>query len=259
MRSAPVLLSSNPRRTAILRRSGTLLLVIAIHVLLLVMLLTLAPHQQRPDKAEAKPLTFQLMPNSRVEATRAKAAARAERASGAAPRREAVPKPQPAEAPVPAEPVPPLQLIPLTRAELDASDISRLGSRRSDHAASGEGTAGSGTGTQSGAAAGPGEGPGGEQLYNADWYRKPTRAELSYYLPPNAPRLGWAMIACQTVADYHVENCRELGQSPAGSGLARAMRQAAWQFRVVPPRLGGRPMIGAWVRIRIDFVEGDVQ
>jgi protein TonB len=44
-----------------------------------------------------------------------------------------------------------------------------------------------------------------------------------------------------------------MGESPLGSGFARAVREAAWQFRVLPPRINGQPVIGAWVRIRITY------
>ena len=97
-----------------------------------------------------------------------------------------------------------------------------------------------------------GRGPHGEVLYAAEWARRPTDAELSGYLPRNAPD-GWGLIACRTIPGNRVEDCVELGQSPAGSHLASAVRQAAWQFRVRPPRKGGKALVGEWVRIRIEY------
>lgn len=109
-------------------------------------------------------------------------------------------------------------------------------------------------GQDSASAYGPGEGPGGQRLYNAEWYpRRPTNAELNGYLRSAPPPGSWALIACKTIPDYRVENCRMLAESPIGSGLGRAMREAAWQFRVRAPRIGGKVMVGEWVRIRIDF------
>ena len=90
-------------------------------------------------------------------------------------------------------------------------------------------------------------------LYNAEWVREPSDAELRTYLPRAVDSGSWALIACQTIAHNQVENCAQLGESPRGSGLSKAMRLAAWQFRVRPPRIDGKPMVGAWVRIRIDF------
>ena len=134
-----------------------------------------------------------------------------------------------------------LPWIEMSKAEMAAADVSRFPK-----------------GAQSASAAGGedseevGRAPNGEVLYAADWARKPTNTELNGYLPANAPD-GWGLIACRTVAGNRVEDCIELGQSPLGSHLASAVRQAAWQFRVRPPRKNGKPLIGSWVQIRIDY------
>ena len=95
-----------------------------------------------------------------------------------------------------------------------------------------------------------GSGPNGEALYAATWYREPSNSELSGYLSTaNGP--GWGLIACRTVADYHVDDCVLLDEYPTGSNIGRAVLAAAWQFQVRPPRVGGRSMVGEWVRIRI--------
>jgi protein TonB len=149
--------------------------------------------------------------------------------------------------PVPTPPaMPPLDLSRKTADTVASFDLGKL-----PKAAGGGGSAGSGQ--SSAAAYGPGEGPGGAKLYNAEWYREPSDAEIGGYMPRGNIKPEWAMIACRTIERYHVENCQELGESPRGSGLARAMRQAAWQFLVRPPRIDGKPVIGAWVRIRFDF------
>ena len=97
-----------------------------------------------------------------------------------------------------------------------------------------------------------GTAPNGEPLYAAAWYRRPYPDELSGYLS-TARGPGWGLIACRTVADYRVEDCVALEESPPGSNIARSVLAAAWQFRVRPPRVGGRSLVGTWVRIRIDY------
>lgn len=97
-----------------------------------------------------------------------------------------------------------------------------------------------------------GRAPNGEVLYAAEWARHPTNAELGGYLPRNAPD-GYGLIACRTAPQNRVEDCIELDQSPRGSHLASAVRQAAWQFRVRPPRKNGKPLIGSWVQIKIEY------
>lgn len=172
----------------------------------------------------------------------------------AAPPRAALPPRVPPHVEVPAEQhyeLPP-GFIRMTRKEFAAADIDRMPRPAPD---AGGGAKASGAGAGTGQAQGQGEGPGGARLYNAEWYREPSNAELAGYVPPGRSPGEWAMIACRTVEQYHVDDCRELDESPRGSGMARALRQAAWQFLVRPPRIDGKPQVGAWVRIRFDFTK----
>ena len=165
------------------------------------------------------------------------------------------PKPAARVLPKPIVPMPvrpPTGMIVLSRDDFAAADIGKIkGTADAGETGKGEQTA------DSKAPYGPGAGPGGKTLYAAEWVREPTRAEMAFYMP-NGMVEGWGMIACQTIERNRVENCRQLGESP-GSGISRGMRQAAWQFLVRPPRVNGRPMIGAWVRIRYDIVRGVVK
>jgi protein TonB len=97
-----------------------------------------------------------------------------------------------------------------------------------------------------------GTAPNGEPLYAAAWYREPRDDQLRPYLS-TASGPGWGLIACRTAPDYRVEDCVGLDEYPHGSQINRAVLAAAWEFKVRPPRLGGRSQVGSWVRIRIDY------
>lgn len=97
-----------------------------------------------------------------------------------------------------------------------------------------------------------GSGPNGEPLYAAQWFRRPRDDELGGYLS-TASGPGWGLIACRTAPDYRVEDCVALEEFPPNSNINRAILAAAWQFQVRPPRLGGKNMVGEWVKIRIDY------
>lgn len=114
------------------------------------------------------------------------------------------------------------------------------------------------------AAAGPpdsavvGVAPDGSKLYAAEWQREPTDAELAFYLKSarDTSPGSYGLIACRTAPRFKVEDCRPIGESP-GSGLGHAVNEAAWQFRVKPPRINGEYQVGTWVSIRIQMRGGD--
>lgn len=185
-------------------RAPALGFVLAVHVLLVLMLIMAAP---RPDDlfAPSAPLVVDLIAATpKADSSAAKAEKQQKKSSRAAPRevareREKLPPETPAAPPEPE--LPPIELLQLTRAEL-ASVGTTMGSRRAPSAA-GPGSAGSEL--ADGGGSGRGEGPGGAQLHDVDWYRKPTRAELTPYMPASAKQSGWGMVACKMVEGYRVE------------------------------------------------------
>ncbi|WP_336958589.1 hypothetical protein [Sphingobium aquiterrae] len=249
MSPAPYRSFSQPDPAQARRRTIVLTLTVLFHLLLIVLLLRqgpLAPRQADPRN----PVTFTMLPEPKPEGDQTQSKERKKAAAGTnapTPTKEAPPPTAPTPAPQKDEPTP--NFLTLTSKDFAAADIGSLQSHR------GAGSAGAGNGGSS-STYGPGEGPGGVQLFEAEWYRKPTNAELAGYLPHDAPRKGWGLVACKTVENYHVDNCQALGEAPLGSGFARAIRQAAWQFLVRPPRVDGKPQVGSWVRIRIDYSEG---
>ena len=219
-------------------------MALAIEVLLLLAFFTLNwGERDRPEFEGGRRTTFDVSADSERDRSRL------------------VQKPEPVARPEPrlSPPIPkpaielperPLPMIEVSREVFAASDISKLGTAG--------GAPRSGPELAQGSAAGDsarvGTAPNGEPLYAAEWYREPTDTELFAYLPKRMPEGGgWGMVACRTAPRFRVEDCVELGNSPPGSHLAGAVRQAAWQFLVRPPRVGGKSLVGEWVRIRIDY------
>ena len=209
-------------------------LTLLAELLFLLMLLGLGPSSWA-EKDRSTPTEVTFLPDE-------VAVVRAEPAPEAA--SKTVPKPKPVTH-VPYIPPSPLTKSPylkLTSEEFAAADISKLGS-----------AGGKGSATHGASSASVGVGPGGATLYKAEWFRHPSDAELNGYMTKNVEPGSWAEVACKTIADNRVENCQALDESPPGSGLARAIRLAGWQFRIRPPRVDGKPLVGTWVLVHIDF------
>jgi len=246
MRLASLLSLSDPDHSDRRRRAISFLLTIVAHVLLLLMLFRLAPPLAKMAKSGGQLISFTVAPEARETATRTRSVTKTSRTRAAPPPTPTVPPPKielhnkaapwvltPGLEKFDVRQVPPTPQTSPAPSDASASDEAN-GSSNSDRPVA--------------------YGRGGQPLYAAAWYREPTDAELAYYLKNARPGPGYGEVACQTVARFHVDNCEELDETP-GSGLARAVREAAWQFLVLPPRIGGRMQVGAWVRIRIDYSE----
>ena len=230
-------------RPPLRRRASGLALALAINLGLLFVLIGLGKFEPVALKRN-RALVVDLLPESRkAEApSKVRVAEKTVDHQKATPRRKPPPivlpaKPTIAVPPAP-PPVPSTPWVEMSKEEMAAGDIGKLPKAGAGGAGDSEVV---------------GHGPNGETLYAAEWARRPTDAELGGYLPANAPE-GFGLIACKTIPGNRVDDCIELDQGPRGSHLASAVRQAAWQFRIRPPRKNGRPLVGSWVSIRIDYL-----
>lgn len=222
-------------RPPLQRRASGLGLALGVNLLLLFVLLGLGVRLP-PPKSSPGAVVVDLVPESRKAETRER---KAERKA----EKQARPTPKPPPIRLPAKPTiaveKPLPIIELTHEEYAAADVRALPKAEAAPAADDSPEVG--------------RGPHGETLYAAEWAREPTDTELGFYLPRNAPD-GYGLIACKTYPRFRVDDCVALESYPASSHLARAVLNAAWQFKVRPPRKNGKPMVGEWVQIRIEYV-----
>ena len=238
-------------RDAIRRRGTGLAVALLLEAIIIIAILSLSMRAGGPVAGTRGLSTFSL----EAEAESASSADKSEIQTPVTKEQKSeftppIPKPLlPPVNPVKAPPPSP-DFIKVSKSEFDAMDLSKLPAG---------GGSGSGEGKASGQGAkgmmGPGLGPGGAQLFPVAWLREPYDSELSPYLaavkriPPGAS----ADIACRMAEHNRVENCQIIGESPRGTGLAKALRLAAWQFLVKPPRIDNKPQLGVWVRIHFDF------
>ena len=225
-------------------------LTLLIEMLMLVLLLTLGTARRRtPDETRTTLVTF------RAEEAPHEAPAPRRRE----PERQAVARPTPQQAqPVAPPSVQSVQPVapPVTTTVMPTTWQLSPGVRhRPDRPAAATGPA-YGPPNIGSPAAGDSEqvgtAPNGEPLFAAQWYEEPSEEMMRSYLS-TARGPGWGLIACRTAPDYRVEDCVALDEYPEGSQINRSVLAAAWEFRVRPPRRGGQSLVGAWVRIRIDY------
>jgi protein TonB len=220
---------------------------LALEALLLLLLLSLG-RSEKPPQAKGEVLTTFDAKSQPDQAEKPTPARKDNR-----PRYDIQPPPQPAQQqpapPVPAPPQPaPPALLQLNHSEMASADLSRF-AKAAPSAEKAPAYGPPDTGTP-GDTPRVGTAPNGEPMYAAAWYRKPYPGELRGYLS-TAQHPGWGLIACKTAPNFRVEDCVVIDEYPDHSNYGNAVAAAAWQFKVRPPRIGGMPMIGTWVQIKI--------
>ena len=232
-------LPSPYERPPLSRRASGFGLALGLNLLLLFLLLGLGVRIQLP-KGGSSALVVDLIPHAERGETQ-------QDRPRPVTEHKAPPVPKPPPIVLPAKPTitveKPLPMIELSHEEYAAADVRALPKSATASASANDSEA-------------VGRGPNGEVLYAAEWAREPTNQELSFYLPRNAPD-GYGLIACKTYPRNRVDDCVALESYPASAHLANAVLNAAWQFKVRPPRKNGKAMVGEWVRIRIDYVRSD--
>ncbi|WP_081996121.1 hypothetical protein [Croceibacterium mercuriale] len=264
---APPALPDEPALTLIARlrqrlgdRAIGIAVAVGIEVLLLLILLTLGTGITRPGEPDGPAITaFDVAPaappvEEESEATTA-AEPVPEPAETQPTQQEQPPAPRPTVADVPAPPPPalvlprPATIRPPTPATAPPAPPRRPPAAQGPVYGPPAPPAGAGV---PGDTERVGSAPNGEPMYAARWYREPTDNELAGYLS-TATGPGYGLIACKVVTGYRVEECTGISEQPQGSNLLRAVLAASWQFRVRPPRIGGKEQFGEWVRIQITY------
>lgn len=236
-------------------RATGIVVALLLELVILALLLTLGMGKKEEAPLESIVTTFDS--DSDEEPSKQPEAKPAEKKPSvqpsAQPQDQPQPDPQPVQQPVvQPQPVPNTPvLIPLSKNQMAQLDISNLPKAQPAPAQSKQ-AYGPANSASAGDSQRVGTTPNGQPMYAAQWYREPTQQELAGYLS-TAEGPGWGLITCKTVPEYRVENCIFLDESPSHSNIARAALAAAWQFKVRPPRLGGKYKYGEWVRIRIDY------
>ncbi len=220
------------------RRLSGLGLAIGLELLLVLLLLGLGSREHQMAKNASGPTMIDIGPQDDQQDKAEPQREERKREPKKTQPKSAITPPMPTV--LPAKPTIPQtrpgELIEMSKEEMAASDLRNLPK----------------AGRSAGDSQAIGKGPNGEDMFAAEWVREPSDAEMSGYLPKN-PRSGYGIVACKTAPGNRVEDCVELENVPPGTRLASTLRQAAWQFKVRPPRKGGKPLIGAWVRILFDF------
>ena len=233
------------------RRTLGLGLALAIEALMLLLLFTMGPGRPPGVEEDRTTVVTFTSPDAAEKAPEPspEPEQQAQEQQATQPREAEQPRP-----PIPAEPTtepPPQPIMPMRYELPPAAAIPPRASRPAPPAGPAYGPAD----TRSAASRDTervGTAPNGEPLYAAAWYTEPRQDAMRAYLS-TAHGPGWGLIACRTAPDYRVEDCVALEEWPQGSQINRAVLAMAWEFRVRPPRRGGRSLVGAWVRIRIEW------